>query len=218
MTETFELDDVLERARQGSVAFEDVIERPIAVEPKPRTLLILDQRTIEEGRPWHILGTSMILVGIVFITLMSGRGIMRDFSVMTGVFAYSAFAVLLVFRGRPRRFLREIPLLWLSSTLGIVRVREHPDQDILTTSSNIDFDDIDEVLFAQRKFRPLGSRAEVAGAAVFLRLFDGAVWPVIPATLATREAYNIALGLAQRIGVGVKQVGTGWSDEAGAEG
>lgn len=217
MSEPLELDEVLERARQGSVAFEDVIERPIAVEPKPRTLLILDQRTIEQGRPWHVLGTSMILVGIVFLTLMSGRGIMRDFGVMTGVFAYAAVSVLLVFRGRPRRFMREIPLLWLSSTLGVVRVREHPDQDILTTSSNIDFDDVDEVLFAQRKFRPGSSRAEVAGAAVFLRLFDGAVWPVIPATLATREAYNIALGLAQRIGVGVKQVGTGWSDPTAPE-
>jgi hypothetical protein len=213
MRSELDLDEVLERARQGSVAFEDVIDRPIAVEPKPRTLLILDQRTIEHGRPWHVFGTAMLLVGVVFLTLMSGRGIMRDFGVMTGVFAYFAVTVLLIFRFRPKRMLREVPLLWLSGTLGIVRVREHPDQEILTTSSNIDFDDVHEVLFAQRMFHPRGTRAEVSGAAVFLRLFDGAVWPVIPATLATREAYNIALGLAQRIGVGVKQVGKGWADQ-----
>ncbi|MFT6399574.1 MAG: hypothetical protein ACJAYU_004343 [Bradymonadia bacterium] len=212
MSEPLELDEVLARAREGAVAFEDVIDNPIAIEPKPRTLLIIDQRTVERGRPWHILGATMLLLGVVFLTVMSGRGIMRDFGVMTAVFAYSAMAVLLILRGHPQRVLREVPLLWLSAGLGVVRVREHPDQEILTTSSNIDFDDIDEVLFAQRLFRPNTSRAEVAGAAVFLRLFDGSVWPVIPATMATREAYNIALGVAQRIGVGVKQVGTGWAD------
>ena len=83
----------------------------------------------------------------------------------------------------------------------------------LTDSTSVGFDEVDEILFAVRGVPvPHGrSDARVEGAGVFVRLLDGAVWPVIPATHARQEAYSIASGLAARIGVGVKQVGAGWS-------
>ncbi len=209
-----ELDDVLARAASGGVAFEDVIQRPIAIEPQPRTLVILDHRGTEHGFPWHSVGWAILLVSVVAATLLSGRGLFRDLGAMTLGFAIVAFAVLLIVRARPKLVYSEVPLLWVNSTMGILRVREHPDQVELTTSSNIAFDEVREVLFSQRDFRFPGVRrgGEVSGAAVFLRLWDGAVWPIIPATLEKRDAYNIALGVAQRVGVGVKQVGAGWSD------
>lgn len=212
-----DLIDVLERAASGAVAFEDYIESPIAIEPKPRTLLILDRREREEGRPWHVLGMALLVVLVAALTVMAGRGAFRDYGAMTLAFAFAAVGVLLIVKGRPRRTGFEVPLLWMDSNLALLRVREHPEQEELTTSSNIAYEDVREVLFAQRLFRLPGAResARVDGAAVFVRLWDGAVWPLIPATLAKREAYNIALGVAQRLNVGVKQVGSGWSDRRG---
>lgn len=208
------LDDVLERAASGKVAFEDVIESPIAIEPKPRTLYILDRRSEESGRPWHMLGWTIVVVGAAVLALVSGGGFFRDFGAMAAALMVGAVAVLLIRRGRPHVHHVEVPLLWLDGGLRMLRVREHPEQRDLLVSSNISFDDVYQVLFAQRSFQIPGARTagRVDGAAVFLRLRDGAVWPVVPATLAKNEAYNIALGVAQRIGVGVKQVGSGWSD------
>lgn len=209
-----DLMDVLERAASGAVAFEDVIESPIAVEPKPRTLVILDRRQQEKGRPWHILGMALLVLLVAALTILSGRGFFRELGAMTAVFAVAALSVGLIIKGRPRTVRFEVPLLWMDSSLGLFRLREHPEQETLNSSSNLSFDEAREVLFAQRSFRLPGARdaARVDGAAVFIRLWDGAVWPVIPATLAKREAYNIALGIAQRLRVGVKQVGAGWSD------
>lgn len=208
------MDDILDRAAAGQVAFEDVIQKPIAIEPQPRTLMILDRRVEEHGFAWHTVGWMILVVGLVVLTLLSGRGIFRDLGATTLAFSIAAFAGILVVRGRPKTQRREVPLLWVSSSLGLLRVREHPEQEALTTSSNIAFDEVREILFAQRAFRLPGTRrgGEVDGAGVFVRLWSGEVWPVIPATLAKQEAYNIALGVAQRIGVGVKQVGSGWSD------
>ena len=209
-----DLDEVLERAARGRVAFEDYIERPIALEPKPMTLVVRDVRTREEGRAWHVLGMALLVVEAMALTVLSGRGLFRDFGAMTVAFFVAALGFLLVVKGRPRTSTTEVPLLWVNSALELLRVREHPEQEDLRTSSNIAFDSVDEVLYAQRDFRLPGSRSagRVDGAAVFLRLRDGAVWPIIPATLAKRETYNIALGIAQRLGVGVKQVGLGWAD------
>lgn len=209
-----EVMDVLERAHAGAVAFEDVIDEPVALEPKPRTLLILDKRSREQGRPLHLLGIALLVVLVAAVTVLSGRGVFHDYGAMTLAFAVAAVGVLLIVRGRPRKSVAEVPLLWMDSNLGLLRVREHPEQQALTESSNIAFEQVREVLYASRSFRLPGAReaGRVDGAAVFLRLWDGAVWPVIPATLSKRESYNIALGIAQRVGVGVKQVGAGWSD------
>lgn len=209
-----DLVDVLHRAAAGEVAFEDVIEQPVVLEPKPRTLVLIDRRHREHGRPWHVLGIGMLILLVGMLTILSGRGLSRDFGAMTVVFAVAAVAIVLIVRGRPKRTLHEIPLAWLDSNLRLLRVREHPEQEELTTSSNIAFDEVREVLYAQRRFQVPGAREDgrVDGAALFLRLWDGAVWPLIPATLARQDAYTIALGIAQRIGVGVKQVGAGWSD------
>ena len=120
---------------------------------------------------------------------------------------------LIMLKGRPERERDDVPLLWLNASLGALRVREGSEQRSLSESSTIAFDDVHEVLFAIRDVPTGRGRALVEGAAVFIRLYDGTVWPVIPATLAKREAYPIALGIAQRLGVGVKQVGSGWRSE-----
>ncbi len=207
-------DDIRERASAGAVAFEDVVQKPLAFEPKPRTLLIVDRRVSESGRAWHLLGLLM-LVGLVAVHLVRfGVGSLHGFGAMAASATVLSFATVLIVRGRPRKVQHEVPLLWLSSTLGLLRLRESPDQGNLSDSSNIAFEEVAELLFSRRSFQLPGARGagRVEGAGVFVRLLDGAVWPVIPATLAQREAYNIALGVAQRIGVGVKQVGSGWTD------
>lgn len=211
--------EALERASTGGVAFEDVIEAPLALEPRPRTLFIVDRRAVETGRPWHLVGVALLILLGAFVAWRTGTGTFSSAGASMTALSVAVLGLVLVFKGRPRKSMVEVPLAWLDSRLGLLRVREHAQQRHLTESSNIGFADVREVLYAERHFRLPSARtdARVAGAAVFIRLWDGAVWPIIPATLARQEAYAIALGVAQRVGVGVKQVGVGWSDKDATE-
>ena len=200
-------------AEQGRVAFEDFIQQPIALEPRPRTLLVEDRRTVERGRPWHRLGWA-IVGAVVVVLAVVGPDVLRNLSTQTAAFVVAALGIVLIRRGKPTIEHRDVPLLWIDSSARSFRVRESPDQRDLSASGGIDFDDVDEVLFAVRNILLPNdtSGATVQSVGVFLRLLDGTVWPVIPGTLARREAYNIASGIAVRLNVGVKQVGTGWTD------
>ena len=202
-----------DRAARGTVAFEDVVERPFAFSPKPRTLVVVDRREREVGRPLHIWAFGAAVVGLAAFFALTSVSSLRGVGPVLSVVSIAVGLGLIMLKGRPERERDDVPLLWLNASLGALRVREGSEQRSLSESSTIAFDDVHEVLFAIRDVPTGRGRALVEGAAVFIRLYDGTVWPVIPATLAKREAYPIALGIAQRLGVGVKQVGSGWRSE-----
>lgn len=203
-------DEASGRAARGGVAFEDVVERPVAFSPKPRTMVVVDRRLREMGRPLHIWALGAAIVGLAAFFALSTVSSLRGTGPVLSVVSVAVGLGLVMLKGRPRTEREDVPLLWMNASLGMLRVRESGAQRSLAPSSNIGFDEVHEVLYALREVPAAGGRAQVEGAAVFVRLRDGVVWPIIPATLAKREAYQIALGVAQRIGVGVKQVGAGW--------
>ncbi|MCB9531086.1 MAG: hypothetical protein H6698_01555 [Myxococcales bacterium] len=205
-------DEAAERAARGEIAFEDHVERPIALEPRPRTLLIVDRRESERGRPLHRVGWAIVALVVGWLAYV-GTGVLDDLGVMTAAFAVLVVGLILVRRGRPVVETREVPLLWMNSSLRVLRLRESAEQADLMQSSTIPFEEVREVLYATRNVPLPGDAggASVDAAAVFLRLWDGTVWPVISSTLAKGPAFAVATGVAIRLNVGVKQVGAGWS-------
>ena len=209
-------DSIEERAARGAVAFEDPIEAPVAYAPRPQTLLVVDRRERETGAPLHVVGVGILLTTVIVLFAVLDGSAMRNLGVVLGVVAALASGYLLVRKGRPSLRFEEVPLLWLHTGLRLLRVRQSPESDRLSDAPNIAFGEVREVLFAVRKFTPRGADTPLDGAAVFIRLVDGAVWPVISGTLEKEAAYKIAVGLGTRVGVRVKQVGQGWAaDSAG---
>lgn len=208
-------DDVIQdRAARGEVAFEDPIRQPVAYAPRPQMLLVADRRRTERGIPWPAVGMGMLAVTFVVLFVWLDGVALRDLGVAAGVAAAMGLSFALMRRGRQRVDLSEVPLLWLHTGLRVLRVRQSPTQQRLSEAPNVSFDEVREVLFALRQAPAQPGGPELESAAVFLRLVDGAVWPVIPSTLAKDDAYRIAVGVGQRVGVRVKQVGQGWSDSA----
>lgn len=207
-------DSIEERAARGAVAFEDPIEAPVAYAPRPQTLVVVDRRERETGAPLHVVGVGILLAtAIGMFTVLDGSA-MRNLGVVLGIVAAIATGYLMVRKGRPASRFEEVPLLWLHTGLRLLRVRQSPESERLSDAPNIAFDEVREVLFAVRKFTPRGSDAPIDGAAVFIRMVDGAVWPVIPGTLEKEAAYKIAVGVGTRVGVRVKQVGQGWASDS----
>lgn len=201
------------RAAAGEIAYEDVVQRLVATSPQPVSLLVFDRRDRREGYPWHVVGIALLVLPLTLWTTFGDPGARLGW---TGWFVGAivvASALFLVARGRPRRVRDDVPLLWLDGMRRVVRVREYPEQREIAESPEIAMDEVVEVLYALRAvLLPGGARtSDVEGAGVFLRLEDGTVWPVVPSTLDQETAYRTALGIAHRIGVGVKQVGAGWS-------
>ena len=193
------------------VAYEDFVERFRVVEPRPRTLYVFDVRG-RRRRLGAVFWAGALLIVSAFAAL-AVRG-PSGFTGLDGAIVLTTWiglGVVLVVRSRTRDPGTEIPLLWLDGSTRVLRVRQQAGQESLTDSAPIGFEEVDELLFASRRIAPPGSRARVDGAGVFIRLLDGAVWPVVPATLDAEGAYRLALGIASRVGVGVKQVGQGWT-------
>lgn len=197
-----------ERAARGEVAFEDVIAAPTLWSPQPGTLVVLDRRAHEAGIPWHYVGLVLLtLAGVSFAVALGGEAL-RDLTVLALFVAAVGLGTALWLRGRPRLRREEIGLLWLNTHLRLLRVREAANQQRLSESASIDFEDVREVLYSVRPVRM--DRVSVDGAAVFLRLDDGTVWPVIPASHDKEASYRVATTLSRTLGVRVKQVGAGW--------
>lgn len=204
---------IADRAARGGVAYEDLVERPTVVEPRQRALYVFDRRASRPSVALRAWGVGILVASVVgWLVFTNARPIEGVTSWIVAALVLGVAAVLIV-RGRPASRDADVPLAWIDSTSGMLRVREYPGQSALTDSTSIPFEDVDEVLFSVRAVPVPHGRADarVEGAAVFVRLLDGAVWPIIPATHARQEAYSIAAGVAARIGVGVKQVGSGWA-------
>lgn len=203
------------KAEAGEVAYEDFVQAPRAYEPEPRVLSVFDARVEGARHGMRALGIGVIATAIV-LHFVRGGGEIRDSTALLGAAVVLLSGVALIvqsFRGRVRR---TVPLLWLSQTDGVFRVREYAEQETLNDSREHPNDDVESVLFARRLVTMPGSGAgsKIEMAGVFLRMASGAVWPVIPSTLAAEEAFRIAQALGIRLGISVKQVGRGWDSEA----
>ena len=204
------------RAAQGDVAYEDLIQNPVMLRPAPRQIYVFDERDTSTRRAWQAMGAG---VALVFAALMVLGWVQSWFSGMDGLLlgavVFGAALLLYVLGGRSRDS-EMVPLVWLSASTSMIRVREYPGQEELADSANRHFDEADEVLFAvRRQPEGLGSgRARLEGAGVFVRFLDGSVWPVIPWTAERDDAFSIAVRMAQLMQIGVKQVGLGWQGSA----
>ena len=203
------------RAAAGQIAYDDVVQRLVAMKPQPASLFVLDRRVQRQGYPWHVVGIALLIVPLTLWTTFGNPGARLGWAGWLTGAALVAAALFLIVRARPRAVRDDVPLIWIDGMRRVLRVREHPDQREISESPEIEMDDVIEVLYELRSVQlPGGARtSDVEGAGVFLRLVDGTVWPVVPSTLDQETAYRTALGIAHRIGVGVKQVGAGWSSE-----
>lgn len=206
---------IRERALAGQIAYEDVVQRLVALKPQPASLFVVDRRVHRAGYPWHVVGIALLIVPLTLWTTFGNPGSRLGWSGWLTGAALVAAALFLIVRAKPKRVRDDVPLIWLDGMRRVLRVREYPEQRELSDSPEIEMDDVVEVLYALRAVElPGGARtSDVEGAGVFLRLEDGVVWPIVPSTLDQETAYRTALGIAHRIGVGVKQVGAGWSAE-----
>lgn len=206
-------EQIAEKARAGQVAFEEVIERPVAYKPAPRRLMVVDQRRDRKVESLRYAAVAAPLLFVFAATLLFGRtDVLR--SGWFAVAALAAFAVAIVVRRNMKPHDDAVPLAWVDAARGELRVREYPGQDGLSESAPIDFGEVEHILFATRRISPAHThgRGYIEASGVFVRLWDGTVWPIIPATLDRERAFSIAGRVASLIGVGVKQVGAGWSD------
>lgn len=204
-----------ERAARGLVAYEDFVESPIAFKPSPRQLYIVDQRAEGNARRWMSAGISM---GVFFVTLLVmeflDKWTVGIGGLLFGAIILAAAALMILIGIRTKRF-RAVPLAWINGSRKLLKIREDPRKDGFAQSKNIYFNEIKEIIFAIRKTNVPGapSKVGVEGAGVFIRLYSGTVWPVIPSTLKRDRAYNIAVQIAKKTHVGVKQVGLQWAEQ-----
>lgn len=204
---------IAERARSGGVAYEDFIEKPTAYKPAPRRLMVVDRRSDSRVSTARFAAVAVPAVLVVGATLLFGR---TD-ALMSGWFAavaLASFGIAVAVRRNVAQRAEAFPLAWIDATRGELRVREYPTQEGLSESVPIEFNEVEQVLFATRRIKPpaLHGRGSIEASGVFIRLLDGTVWPIIPSTLDRESAFAIAGRVASLVGVGVKQVGSGWSD------
>ena len=196
---------------QGQVAYEQLIHKPVIIRPGRRDLYVIDARTparVSRLRFWSV-ASAVAAVLLLFYAIRLGAA-ERSWALYSGIGCVGVSATLARFTSSAPN--ERVPLLWVSPGTQSVRVRQHPEQQTLSESEPVSFEDVHEVIFATRLLAlPNGSAAaRVPGAGVFLRLLDGSVWPVIPGTFARDRAYGIAQQVARAVGVGIKQVGHGW--------
>lgn len=204
---------IAERARAGLVAYEDVVERPVAYKPAPRRLMVVDQRRDSRVEALRYAAVATPLILVFGAALLFGRTPALTSS-WFAVAVLATVAVAVFVRRNVRPSSEAVPLAWVDAARAELRVREYPGQDGLSESTPIDFGEVEQILFATRRIPSAAAhqRGGIEAAGVFVRLWDGTVWPIIPATLDRERAFSIAGRVATLVGVGVKQVGAGWSD------
>lgn len=71
-------------------------------------------------------------------------------------------------------------------------------------------DEIEEIIYARRAVRAPGSKAELLGAGLFIKTYDGEVWSIVPSTLCADDLYRIAKQVSRAIRASLKQAGAGF--------
>lgn len=167
---------------------------------------------MEHGRPWHIWALAVGLAGALVALTWQTPAVLYGWTGLLVAATFFGTLFLLWKRGRPLRHTEDLPLATLDLDERALRVRMYPTQDALAHSDAIDFDEVEEILFASRRVSVGVAGLTSEGVGVFVRLYGGTVWPVISSTLERGPAYAVARELASRLEVRVKQVGVGWSD------
>lgn len=205
-------DDVLARAQEGGVAYDDLIEHPVVLERGQGSVDVLDRRVRIAGVDawvWPLWGA---LMGMTAWLSWTSPWLLRGWTGLLVGAVVIGSGVLVWRRAREGRVPVWRMLARVDGTRGEVHVRPDPARSLDELAVTYTRDEVGEVIFASRRV-PMLRGAHVDGAGVFLRFLDGSVWPVVPSTIAQGAAYRVAVVLSRALGVRVKQVGVGWLDE-----
>lgn len=205
----------VQRATSGNIAWEEHVDTIWSQQQGGTRMVVRAIDTRLEGRRWDWLGYACLL----FVAWLMVAGYPADLSWgaewLGNAFLFGVGLVLAV-RGRPTRHSSRKVVLDVDTEKQQLWVRQHPDDAGMHEEQAIELWRAAEVLFARRRvvLSNAGVPSDVAG--VFLRLHDGAVWPVASGVRDHSTAFTSARAIARFLRIPLKQVGWGWSGKEGA--
>lgn len=178
----------------------------------PRQYRIVDTRFVPIGQDWRWGGMAMVIISIAFFFFMdidfNLDPLLPSMAVGLGI-----FGVLVVVRA-PLIRVRE-KLLELDLSAGVFHGTTKSTNGSGSGFVEWDVDEVDELLFAMREV-PLGSTlpkdVSIDGFALYVRMLDGNLIPVVEACFDQDRTFKTARFLSEAFDVGIKQVGKGWRE------
>ena len=204
-----------QRATAGNIAWEEHVDTIWSQQNGGTRMVVRASDTRIEGRRWDWLGYSCLL--LVAWLMIAGYPTELTWGAewLSNAILFG-FGLVLALRGRPIRHASRKVVLDVDVEKQRLWIRQHPDDAQAEEEPAIELWRAAEVLFARRRVvvSDGGVPSDVAG--VFLRLQDGAVWPVASGVRDHSTAFTSARAIARFLRVPLKQVGWGWSGNEGA--
>ncbi len=185
------------------------------IEPEHRQVYAMER--IQRRRSPAVAGAGLTLAVAIVIAIFAFTSKFSLWSFTATMMTFLGFGLAATMMAWGSRLvdIEERPLFWINASLGVLRVRESEGQEELVDSTNIYFEDVDQVLFAMTRHPLLtrGRSALVDAFAVHVRLYDGTVATAVPPALSKESAFRAAVIISNRVGCMVKQVGIGWRSD-----
>lgn len=185
-----------------------MIDNPI-VRLDGQRLLVIDMRRHHPGAALSFWGV-VVMLGVVIAMLLipSWRQWSEPSGLVVPLMTFAVGTVLLMIGGRPR--LREVMLAEVALEDRQLTVWPAASSLLEGKARRLWLDEIDTLLYGLTRF-PLEREGgvEVEAYTVCLRLFDGAIIPVVEATVDKKVALDVASALSRALEIPVEQVGIG---------
>jgi hypothetical protein len=201
--------DHARRAAAGNIAWEEHVDSVWSQQNGGTRMVVRASDTRLEGRRWDWMGYALLLLVAWLIiagypTELSWGAEWLSNSILFGV------GLVLAVRGTPLRHASRKVVLDVDVASQRLWIRQHPDDTPMDGEQGIELWRAAEVLFARRRVVVSGGGVPSDVAGVFLRLSDGAVWPIASGVRDHGTAFTSARAIARFLRVPLKQVGWGW--------
>lgn len=206
----------VQRASAGNIAWEEHVDTIWSQQNGGTRMVVRASDTKSEGRRWDWLGYLCLLL-VAWLMLAGYPAELTWGAEWLGNSVLFGVGLVLALRGRPIRHASRRVVLDVDVEKQRLWIRQHPDDtQVEEEDQAIELGRAAEVLFARRRVvvSGVGVPSDVAG--VFLRLHDGAVWPVASGVRDHSTAFTSARAISRFLRIPLKQVGWGWSGNEGA--
>ena len=190
-----------------------MVRRPTILELAPRVFRITDTRFEPVGTDVRSVGLALIVISVgllVFLDLnLSVDPTMPSASILLGILG------LVIVRKAPLAR-RRTTLLDLNLSQGVFSAPVKTTNGSGASIVEYGVDDVDELLFAMRDapmYPDNPKSITVHAFALYIRVFDGDLIPVVEACVDKDRTFKVATFLAEAFDVGIKQVGKGWRSD-----
>ena len=187
-----------------------IVRRPTVLELKPRRFRIVDSHFVPIGQDMRWAGFALMIISIALFLFLD-ININFDPMLPMTIFGMGLVGILIVVKA-PLRLVRD-PLLDLNLSEGTFHGRTRSSNGSGSGFVEWEVAEVDELLFAMRDV-PVHSRltrgVSVDGFAVYVRMAEGDLVPVVEGCFDHARTFRVAKFLSEAFDVGIKQVGKGW--------